>query len=882
MLPMLARIWSRRSALRVKRVSKSSRRVRLNVELLEDRLTPTANFSGTVSGFVSIVPPSSQALVSTSGAFLPGVDVSLDGITNQGTVVNVIATADGNGAFNFLNVLPGSYHVSAGSIPGLQESGISIGSASSGPGPAIGPTFTMGAGQTITQNVDVAGGIDPSRISMLMFLTTTSQTSFPLAPAGSGQGLANYRPDSAPVVSNAIAAQSVSVNSAATMIDLAGHFTDPDITNSEVTFNITNGGSPESLNVTLFDTTAPQTVANFLDYVKSGDYNNALFTRLVSGFVLQGGGLKLDSAQTGLNATPVLPAVPNEFGASNTADTLAMALSSGNINSGTNQFFFNLVSNASSLDAQKFTVFGQLTDIQSELTLSQLATTTVKNESSSSAAAANPSVDLSDIPLTNYTGTNFPTDAAAGNYMLINSITIDKQDEFLTYSATSSNPGLVTASVNNEWLTLNYAPGKTGSSSITVTATDRYGATVNQTFNVTIAPSAPVVNSVSIGVDNAATPTTLTATPVGSDPQNLPITYTYKWFQNGTAIAGATSQSLSLSPLTIATGDKFTVAVTPSDSALTGTAVTSSPITVASGSPLSFQAPVISSVTISPDNTSDASSLTANVSSSDPATFTYQWLHNGTAISNATGAKLVFTGLTIASGDTFSVEVTPAEGALTGTAVTSGAVKVASTNPIVIDVPVVNSIVIAPDNATSTTTLTATPTSTDPQGNPVTYTYQWYQNNQAISGATSQTLSLSSLTVSANDQFAVGVTPNNGVINGQTAISDATTVATVSPITLSPPTVSSVTISSNSTSDATQMTAVVSSPSPASIAYQWLQNGTAITGANSATLLLSGLTIAKNDTFTVRATPAQGPLSGAAVTSNTITVTGINPTTTTA
>ena len=138
----------------------------------------------------------------------------------------------------------------------------------------------------------------------------------------------------------------MSVNRAATTIDLAGHFTDPDITNSEVTFNITNGGTPETLNVTLFDTTAPQTVANFLDYVKAGDYNNALFTRLVSGFVLQGGGLTLDSAQTGLLATPVLPAVPNKFGASNTADTLAMALSSGNINSGTNQFFFNLVSNA--------------------------------------------------------------------------------------------------------------------------------------------------------------------------------------------------------------------------------------------------------------------------------------------------------------------------------------------------------------------------------------------------------------------------------------------------------------------------------------------------------------------------------------------------------
>ena len=47
-----------------------------------------------------------------------------------------------------------------------------------------------------------------------------------------------------------------------------------------MTFNITNGGTPESLVVNLFDTTAPQTVDNFFDYVNSGDYNNALFTRL--------------------------------------------------------------------------------------------------------------------------------------------------------------------------------------------------------------------------------------------------------------------------------------------------------------------------------------------------------------------------------------------------------------------------------------------------------------------------------------------------------------------------------------------------------------------------------------------------------------------------
>ena len=47
-----------------------------------------------------------------------------------------------------------------------------------------------------------------------------------------------------------IANQTVSMNNSATQIDLAGYFTDPDMTDSEVTFNITNGGDPESLNVT--------------------------------------------------------------------------------------------------------------------------------------------------------------------------------------------------------------------------------------------------------------------------------------------------------------------------------------------------------------------------------------------------------------------------------------------------------------------------------------------------------------------------------------------------------------------------------------------------------------------------------------------------------
>ena len=39
---------------------------------------------------------------------------------------------------------------------------------------------------------------------------------------------------------------------------------------------------------------APLTVENFLFYVKSGYYTNTLFHRVISGFVIQGGGVGLD------------------------------------------------------------------------------------------------------------------------------------------------------------------------------------------------------------------------------------------------------------------------------------------------------------------------------------------------------------------------------------------------------------------------------------------------------------------------------------------------------------------------------------------------------------------------------------------------------------
>lgn len=119
------------------------------------------------------------------------------------------------------------------------------------------------------------------------------------------------------------------------------------------------------VDIQLYDSAAPRTVANFLSYVQSGTYDGSFFHRLVRGFVLQGGGLKWsDAATPKLSAVPVGATVVNEFSAarSNLRGTVAMAKVDGNPDSATNQWFVNLADNSANLDTQNggFTVFGKV------------------------------------------------------------------------------------------------------------------------------------------------------------------------------------------------------------------------------------------------------------------------------------------------------------------------------------------------------------------------------------------------------------------------------------------------------------------------------------------------------------------------------------------
>ena len=107
------------------------------------------------------------------------------------------------------------------------------------------------------------------------------------------------------------------------------------------------------------------TVKNFLKYVKNGLYDQSIFHRSVSDFVIQGGGFSapvVSSAEGGMpSEIRDYGMVENQPGNSNLQGTVAMAKVGGLPDSATNQWFINLSDNTF-LDEQNegFTVFGKI------------------------------------------------------------------------------------------------------------------------------------------------------------------------------------------------------------------------------------------------------------------------------------------------------------------------------------------------------------------------------------------------------------------------------------------------------------------------------------------------------------------------------------------
>jgi len=109
---------------------------------------------------------------------------------------------------------------------------------------------------------------------------------------------------------------------------------------------------------------APKTVENFVGYVKDGFYDGTLFHRVISNFMIQGGGFDKDFEQKS-TGEPITNEADN--GLKNNRYTLAMARTN-DPHSATAQFFINVADNdflnftAPTANGWGYAVFGEVVE----------------------------------------------------------------------------------------------------------------------------------------------------------------------------------------------------------------------------------------------------------------------------------------------------------------------------------------------------------------------------------------------------------------------------------------------------------------------------------------------------------------------------------------
>lgn len=339
-------------------------------------------------------------------------------------------------------------------------------------------------------------------------------------------------------------------------LDLRAFFTIQGITGQVVQFDTVRG----KFDVALLASDAPNTVANFLNYVNRGAYTNTLVHRSVPGFIIQSGGFTISG-----NSVLGIPAdapVQNEFKVSNTRGTLALAKLDSSPNSATCQWFVNLANNNANLDTQNsgFTVFARVMGTGMSVADSIAALPVVD-------ATATLGSAFNQLPLT-------ATPLNAANLVVVRSIKVVPffpaaagGASVASFSATSSNSSVATATISGSTLLLAaLAPGTTN---VTVHVSDVNGNFVDSTLAVTVSPGQPVI------VAQPQSVTAATGQTVALTTSAAGLGLTYQWFRGTTTpIAGATNATIILPAVSAADADFYFCRVTNSEGTINSTSAT--------------------------------------------------------------------------------------------------------------------------------------------------------------------------------------------------------------------------------------------------------------------------------------------------------------------
>jgi hypothetical protein len=359
------------------------------------------------------------------------------------------------------------------------------------------------------------------------------------------------------------------------------------------------------------------------------------------------------------------------------------------------------------------------------------------------------------------------------------------------------------------------------------------------TLTVTSSPIAPSIITQPAGQTvSASQPATFLVAASGTAQLS------YQWQKNGTVISGATSATYTTSATTISdSGSQFSAVVSNSTGSVTSNTATLT-VTAAVTPPTITTQPVSQTITA-------GQATTFSVASMGTMPLSYQWQKNGTAISGATSASYTTPATTISdSGSPFTVTVSNSAGSVTSNAATL----------------TVNAAAVAPSITTQPTSQTVT------AGQPATFSvtasgtaplsYLWRKSGTAISGATSATYTTpATATSDSGSQFSVLVSNSTGSVTSNTA------TLTVNAAILAPSITTQPTSQTVTAGQAATFSVAASGTAP--LSYQWQKNGTAISGATSATYTTPATATSDGGSqFSVLVSNSTG-----SVTSNTATLT---------
>ena len=377
-------------------------------------------------------------------------------------------------------------------------------------------------------------------------------------------------------------------------------------------------------------------------------------------------------------------------------------------------------------------------------------------------------------------------------------------------------------------------PGDTfpvGSTLVTYTATDDAGNSKSASFHVIVQDNTPPViancpgNIVRINDPNVTTAVVTWPTIVATDncgsPNVVVVPPSGSIFPAGTT----TVQVLATDIHGNTNGCSFTVTIN--------------------------DLPVITAQPVSSTNNAGTTAV-FSVSATGTSPLSYQWLKNGTNtlvdggnVSGSTSNILTLTGVLIADAANYSVVITNVAGTLTSS----------NASLTVID-PVINTQPVSVTNTNgSIVSFTVVATGTAP------LSYQWRQGALNVAGATASTLTLNSISDTDAGSYTVVVSNSNSSVTSAPAILNIIHP----PVFVLQPVNQTVNLGQNAA-----FSVSVNGQTP--FTYQWLFNGTNLSGATSRILTLNSVADANAGSYSVFVTNSDG-----SATSSSATLTIIDP-----